>query len=247
MIAKCGNRIVHHWAHARLHNCDPWWENETSWHREWKNMFPADYREISHIADNGEVHRADIKTAAGIVVEVQHSAITDEERLSRERFYGNLVWVIDGRGFKHNFDILHLLPAPDSELATDLVWLKGTRDAQGAARGLFWRISENPGHANGSGKLVEIHGINEIEVALNNAYRGHHQYDWIRPRSTWLDATCPVYIDFGDDYLFHLQTYNDSGLPCVRMISKKKFVYDVSVETHVRDIASRFYPINGPS
>ncbi|MER9306403.1 hypothetical protein [Mesorhizobium sp. M0496] len=34
--------------------------------------------------------------------------MTDAERIARETFYGNL-WVIDGRGFRHNFDIYHLL------------------------------------------------------------------------------------------------------------------------------------------
>ncbi len=42
------------------------------------------------------------------------------------------------------------------------------------------------------------HGIHEIEADLAQAYRGHHQYDCVRPRRTWLDAACPVYIDFGD-------------------------------------------------
>ncbi len=244
MVAKCGNRIVHHWAHAHRQNCDPWWENETPWHREWKNMFPPECREISHTAGNGEVHRADVKTQTGIVIEIQHSAITDEERLSREQFYGNLVWVIDGSGFKHNFDILHLLPAPDSELAKDVVWFKGTRQLQGAAHGLFWRLSENPESTKAKPGGVWIYGIHEIEEAVNNSYRGHHQYDWIRPRRTWLDATCPVYIDFGDDYLVRIETYDESNLPCVRLIAKSKFIHDVSVEAHARDIATRFYPIN---
>jgi competence protein CoiA len=88
-------------------NCDPWWENETEWHRTWKNLFPESCREISHIASDCEVHRADIKTPTGIVIEVQHSAMTDAERQSREAYYGNLVWVIDGRGFRDNFDIYH--------------------------------------------------------------------------------------------------------------------------------------------
>ncbi|WP_218834777.1 competence protein CoiA family protein [Burkholderia ubonensis] len=35
-IAKCGPRVMHHWAHASRRDCDPWWENETPWHREWK-------------------------------------------------------------------------------------------------------------------------------------------------------------------------------------------------------------------
>lgn len=86
MIAKCGPRILHHWAHAGRRNCDPCWENETEWHREWKNLFPEACREISHTAPDGEIHRADIMTATGIYIEVQHSAMTDAERISREAF-----------------------------------------------------------------------------------------------------------------------------------------------------------------
>lgn len=71
MVAKCGPRILHHWAHAGRRNCDPWWENETEWHREWKNLFPPACREISHTAPDGEIHRADIMTPTGIYIEVQ--------------------------------------------------------------------------------------------------------------------------------------------------------------------------------
>lgn len=92
-IAKCGPRIMHHWAHHRIRDCDPWWENETAWHREWKNKFPLECREVSHVAEDGEIHRADIKTPTGIVIEIQHSSMTDAERISREEFYQNLVWV----------------------------------------------------------------------------------------------------------------------------------------------------------
>ena len=50
MTAKCGPRVMHHWAHAGRRNCDPWWENETPWHREWKSRFPESFREIAHVA-----------------------------------------------------------------------------------------------------------------------------------------------------------------------------------------------------
>lgn len=177
MIAKCGPRILHHWAHAGRRNCDPWWENETEWHREWKNLFPESWREISHVAPDGEIHRADIKTPTGIVIEVQHSAMTDLERQSREAFYGNLVWVIDGRGFRDNIDIYHLLPSPDSEIAQDLVWCKASRRMQGAARGLFFRVSE--GHAEFPDETITkattrggfYHGIHEIRAEVGQAYR----------------------------------------------------------------------------
>jgi competence protein CoiA len=42
-VAKCGARVMHHWAHATRANCDPWWENETLWHRQWKSLFPIDW------------------------------------------------------------------------------------------------------------------------------------------------------------------------------------------------------------
>ena len=112
MVPKCGPRVIHHWAHASRKNCDPWWENETDWHREWKNRFPEECREISHTAPDGEIHRADIKTPTGIVIEVQHSPMTDKERESRESFYKNLIWILDGRRFRTRFYLGGILPDP---------------------------------------------------------------------------------------------------------------------------------------
>lgn len=250
-IAKCGKRVLHHWAHAGRLDCDPWWENETEWHRAWKNLFPQECREVSHIAPDGEIHRADIKTPTGIVIEVQHSTMTDTERQARETFYGNLIWIIDGRGFRDNFDIYHLLPDPASEIARDIVWAKASRPMQGAARGLFFRLSECQAEfpdvtiTKATMRGGFYHGINEIEAEVEQAYRGHHQYDWVRPRRTWLDAACPVYIDFGDDHLVRLETYDESGLRCIRYVAKRKFLHDAMVETDAWAIASRFYPIAG--
>jgi hypothetical protein len=169
-IAKCGPRVLHHWAHAGRRNCDPWWESETEWHRAWKNHFPEDCREVSHTASDGEIHRADIKTPTGIIIEVQHSAMTDLERQSREAFYANLVWVIDGRSFRDNFDIYHLLPDPDSDIAQDIVWAKASRPMQGAANGLFFRLSEGrrdypeANITRATLRFGQIHGIHEIRT-----------------------------------------------------------------------------------
>lgn len=240
MIAKCGPRIIHHWAHASLCDCDPWWENETQWHRDWKNLFPEECREQARAAPDGEIHRADIITPTGIVIEVQHSAITDAERQSREAFYQNLVWIVDGRGFKSQFDLHHLLPDPDNEEAKDLVWYKAAREMEGANAGIFWRLSENPHHGNGG--MVQIHGQNKIQHLIATC-RGHQQYSWVKPRRTWLGAQCPVYIDFGDEWLFQLQRYGVNKLECVYRVAKRKFLHDVMVETQARDIATRFYKI----
>jgi competence CoiA-like predicted nuclease len=96
LVAKCGEVRVRHWAHRARRNCDPWWENETEWHRSWKARFPDHWQEILHHATDGERHRADVKTAHGWALEFQHSFIKPEERRSREAFYAKLMWVVDG-------------------------------------------------------------------------------------------------------------------------------------------------------
>jgi competence protein CoiA len=97
MVPKCGALRIKHWAHKGTRRCDPWWENETEWHRSWKNQFPTDWQEIVHYAENNEKHIADVKTLEGWVIEFQHSPIKPEERLSREDFYQKLIWVVDGK------------------------------------------------------------------------------------------------------------------------------------------------------
>ena len=97
VIAKCGDKNIHHWSHKSKKKCDHWWENETQWHRDWKNQFPDDWQEIEHTSKTGEKHRADIKTPKGLVVEFQHSPIKPEEILARNNFYENIVWVVDGK------------------------------------------------------------------------------------------------------------------------------------------------------
>ncbi len=96
MVAKCGEVRLRHWAHKGRLLCDPWWENETGWHRAWKDQFPADWQEFVHLAGDGERHIADVKTGDGWVIEFQHSHIKPEERRSRDAFYLKLIWVVDG-------------------------------------------------------------------------------------------------------------------------------------------------------
>ncbi|MGI4796978.1 MAG: hypothetical protein ACRYG8_23585 [Janthinobacterium lividum] len=133
---------------------------------------------MHHVASGGEIHRADVKTPTGVVVEFQHSAMTDAERQAREAFYGNLVWVIDGRRFANRFDIYHMLPANNSDIAADLVWVKATREMQGAAGGLFHRLSEARAQNPDSGVtkahlgpgMHRIHGLGSIRTEVEQAY-----------------------------------------------------------------------------
>lgn len=108
LMAKCGEIKVNHWAHKSKRNCDRWWENETEWHRSWKNKFPKDWQEIIHTDDKtGEKHIADVKTGSGWAIEFQHSPIKTEERQSRNAFYPKLVWVLDGTRRKRDKPNFH--------------------------------------------------------------------------------------------------------------------------------------------
>ena len=96
VVAKCGNKKVWHWAHKSKQVCDHWWENETQWHRDWKNCFPEEWQEVVHFVEDGEKHIADVKTPSGLVIEFQHSAIKPEEIKSREKFHKHMIWIVDG-------------------------------------------------------------------------------------------------------------------------------------------------------
>jgi len=103
VFARCGNIKVHHWAHKSKKVCDPWWENETLWHRTWKNHFPTNWQEfIQFDSITNEKHVADLKSPDGLIVEFQHSYLTTEERLSRERFYQHMIWILDGTRRKND-------------------------------------------------------------------------------------------------------------------------------------------------
>ena len=96
MVSKCGDVRLPHWAHKGKRHCDPWWENETEWHRGWKNLFPEEWREVPSKDENGVTHIADIKRPDGFFIEFQNSAISKEEVESRNQFYKNLIWVVNG-------------------------------------------------------------------------------------------------------------------------------------------------------
>ncbi|AOM79491.1 competence protein CoiA [Pedobacter steynii] len=104
VIAKCGTVRVHHWAHQRSEMCDSWWEAEKEWHRSWKNNFPHLWQEFFMLdIHTDEKHIADVRTDQGLVIEFQHSPIKPEERIAREKFYNDMVWVIDGTRLIHDY------------------------------------------------------------------------------------------------------------------------------------------------
>ncbi len=218
-------------------------------------------REVSHTATDGEVHRADIKTPTGIVIEVQHSGMSDSERESREAFYGNLIWIVDGRSFQKRFHLGWILPDPNADGFEDIIWSHQTRDSilrsveSTGTVSQFWRISaerkyypdltrENIRATMAPNHLVLAHKGDDISDRVFANYLGHHQFHWTSPRRTWFDARCPVYIDFGEEVLYQLLLYDDQVGHCVRIVTKQKLIHDAMVENRAEDIATRFYPIS---
>jgi hypothetical protein len=87
-----------------MRDCDTWAEKETDWHRAWKDNFSAECQEfIQHDPQSGEKHIADVRTPHGLVIEFQHSHLDPLERAARERFYGNMVWVVDGTRLQRDY------------------------------------------------------------------------------------------------------------------------------------------------
>ncbi|MDY0142432.1 MAG: competence protein CoiA family protein [Bacteroidales bacterium] len=104
VIAKCGDKKVWHWAHRSNASCDSWWEPETEWHRNWKNNYPTEWQEtVLFDEQTEEKHIADVRTIHNLVIEFQHSTIKQEERISREKFYKNMLWVVDGTRLKNDY------------------------------------------------------------------------------------------------------------------------------------------------
>lgn len=101
MVAACGEILIHHWKHKKRIVCDPWKEHETKWHRDWKSEFPEKWQEV-RIVEDDEIHIADVKTDYGLVIEFQNSPISSTTIHVRERFYDNMIWVVNAEKFQSN-------------------------------------------------------------------------------------------------------------------------------------------------
>lgn len=90
-----------HWRH-KGGDCDPWSEPEGPWHIGWKERFAEEAREVKLVdKETGDWHRADIRCdrpdGQAVVLELQHSPITEEVRLERDAFYGKnhrMMWLL---------------------------------------------------------------------------------------------------------------------------------------------------------
>lgn len=129
---KCGQIKAWHWAHVSNVDCDEWAEPDTAWHRGWQSHVPSSHQEVVI----GR-HRADIMTAAGIIVELQHSSISPAEISERERFYGpRMIWLFDATD-AYADERLTLRQKPDTDDIYTFRW-RQPRKSIGFCRRTVW-------------------------------------------------------------------------------------------------------------
>lgn len=100
VIAKCGSINVHHWAHVVDNNC-PHSGKETDWHISWKAEFDPEWVEVTKDGNRADV----LNPNCGYALEIQHSSISTEDILKRQANFKKVIWMINGKPFKHNFHI----------------------------------------------------------------------------------------------------------------------------------------------
>lgn len=228
--AKCGTKLVWHWAHLAADSCDSWHEPETPWHRAWKACFGADRSEVAFRKD-GLMHIADAVNANGIIFEFQNSFIPSQEIQARERFYGEkMIWVVNGESFREQFRyydeafLRHWKVVILSEIDA------ATRYAP-LRNGLLiedWQVTFDPvkqlleemnfAHLREYGvyfkPLVSLNGrvsaTQQVHRAIEELYARHRPVDtshkgsftWEHPRRSWEEARRPVFIDLGEGILY---------------------------------------------
>ena len=172
LVARCGEIKVHHWSHKK--KCDDhWWENETEWHRNWKNKFPKEWQEIIQRDESGEKHIADVKTGSGWTIEFQHSPISKEERDSRDYFYNKLIWIVDGTRRKTDIEQFDNLIYHASNISNEPFILR-VFDEETLDR---FRLNQEWG----SSKSLVLFDFGKSEVRYRDEYKSNEDLWLIHP------------------------------------------------------------------
>lgn len=215
VIAKCGEIKIHHWAHMSIKDCDPWWEPETVWHREWKNKFPVEFREVCFKdGKTKEVHRADIYTSGGVTLEFQNSPISSEELKSREAFYPKLIWIVNA--IKFNIAFTTNIPNPNHPILNDFVM-------EGFQHICYFKKLEI---AVKTGDEDRLYSFGCPELAGLELSLIHRAFEWKNKHKVWLNTNTPTFLDLGDEFLYWLKERQQerSRLWYIEVVSKAKFI-----------------------
>lgn len=186
---------------------------ETPWHRNWKKAFPPAFREVSFVdATFGEHHRADVHTRCGTTLEFQNSPISMEELRSREAFYPNLVWVLNGKKFK-GFRVLKSLPDVDDPRLSAYEFCHSDHLSMIRKSDL---IQDKP-------KVLNFYHPEIKGIPLTSYY---YSFCWKHPHRVWFEAKCPIIVDLGGHFLYQLKQRKQlSGdYAYLHIIPRKSFI-----------------------
>jgi competence protein CoiA len=230
--AFCGNSIVHHWKHVKLSECDDWYENETEWHREWKNHFSIEYQEIiRYDQTTNEKHISDIyNDKKNVVLEFQHSPIDINEIQAREQFYNRMIWVIDLISTNKNLEFLkkksevetvlhkmrHNLPK-DFKVSEDFEMSKTQSQVEDflSIQGLDILITK------------ETHYVSQLEknyTRLCNK-KDYFLMTWKNLHKRWDFSSKHKFIDIGTDNIYQLiERVKIGNAYVVKRYSKSEFI-----------------------
>ncbi|WP_254070991.1 competence protein [Pedobacter sp. L105] len=188
---------------------------ETPWHRNWKKAFPPTFREVS-FSDLilGELHRADVHTPCGTTLEFQNSPITLEELQSREAFYPNLVWVLNGKKFK-GFRILKSLPDVDHPRLDNYEFCH-TDHLSMIRKSELMRMHIKP-------QILNFYHPEIKGIPLTSHY---YSFCWKNPHRVWFQAKFPIIVDLGGHFLYQLKQRKQlsGNYAYLHMITKKSFI-----------------------
>lgn len=168
--------------------------------------------------ESGERHIADIKNSRGLVIELQNSSISQEEANSREKFYQNMLWVVNAKKFWKNITLGCRIPSPES-----YVYEQYNVVPTGENYESF--LIQMSGTKVSRDELVETWGsqkVNGWEDYENGQFT--YAFKWSNPRSIWLARSCKQYWDIGEDILFEVVKCGENGLIGLSTISKKRFI-----------------------
>jgi len=228
VIAKCGPIKIHHFAHVRGFDCDHWWEPMTQWHLDWQNNFAPAWREvIFRDEQSGEFHRADIHTPQGVTIEFQHSTLSFEELESRNLFYKKLIWVVNAQSFKKQITFIKAIPNPQSRLLANFTF---SVDSTGFATFLELYSKEEPRVYDPRIQpriySLDDRELQEVAEEYEKSEKRYWLFSWKNKRSAWLNSSAPVFLDFGDEFLYWIRKRTQQPFPLryLQEIKKKDFL-----------------------
>ncbi|SFA39256.1 hypothetical protein SAMN04488511_101404 [Pedobacter suwonensis] len=191
------------------------YRKETAWHRDWKLAFPPSFREVAfYDAANSDLHRADIFTPSGYTIEFQNSPLTLAELNSRESFYPNLIWVLNGKKFK-GFKILKHLPDVDDPKLSEYEFCHSDHLS------MVRKVEVMQGLANP--KILNFYHPELKGIKLTSDL---YSFCWKQPHSVWYAATARIIVDLGGHFLYELKQRKqlNGDYPYLKMMSRKSFI-----------------------